>query len=72
MSNTPASGSAGKRDQNAKKPTQLPMKAWKDIAVRVYHQLIEDHVSIVSAGTAFYFFLPFFPLWQPLFPYMGW
>lgn len=57
MSNT----SAGKREHNAEKPTQLPMKAWRSIALRVYDQLIKDHVSIISAGTAFYFFLAIFP-----------
>ncbi len=37
------------------------MKGWKDVALRVKDQLTKDHVSIVSAGIAFYFFLALFP-----------
>lgn len=53
--------SAENRGHNAKKPTQIPKKGWKDIASRVKDQLTKDHVSIVSAGIAFYFFLAIFP-----------
>ncbi|MFO8067649.1 MAG: hypothetical protein R6U11_08720 [Bacteroidales bacterium] len=64
--------SAGKRGHNAEKPGQIPMKGWKDIALRVKNQLIKDHVPIISAGTAFFFSLQFFPLLQLVYPYMGW
>ena len=37
------------------------MKGWKDIVLRAKDQLRKDHVSIVSAGIAFYFFLAVFP-----------
>lgn len=37
------------------------MKGWKDIGLRVKDQLKKDHVPIVSAGIAFYFFLALFP-----------
>lgn len=53
--------SADKRGHNAEKPKQIPKKGWKDIASRVKDQLTKDHVSIVSAGIAFYFFLAIFP-----------
>lgn len=53
--------SAGKRGHNAEKPGQIPMKGWKDIAIRVKDRLTKDHIPIISAGTAFYFFLAVFP-----------
>ena len=53
--------STGDRGHAAEKPSQIPLKGWKDIAIRVKDQLTKDHVSIVSAGIAFYFFLAIFP-----------
>ncbi len=53
--------SADKRGHRAEKPKIIPLKGWKDIALRVKDQLKTDHVSIVSAGIAFYFFLAIFP-----------
>ena len=53
--------SSGDRGHNAEKPQQIPKKGWKDIALRVKDRLTKDHVSIVSAGIAFYFFLAIFP-----------
>jgi membrane protein len=46
---------------NASKPGAIPKKGWKDILLRVKDQINKDHVSIVSAGVAFYFFLALFP-----------
>ncbi|AHM58779.1 ribonuclease BN [Flammeovirgaceae bacterium 311] len=53
--------SPDERGHNAEKPTQIPKKGWKDVASRVKDQLTKDHVSIVSAGIAFYFLLAIFP-----------
>jgi membrane protein len=53
--------STGDRGHHAEKPAQIPMKGWKDIGLRVKDQLTTDHVPIVSAGIAFYFFLAIFP-----------
>lgn len=53
--------SAGKRGHNAENPGQIPMKGWKDIALRVKDQLTKDHVPIIAGGIAFYFFLAIFP-----------
>ncbi len=53
--------STGDRGHNAEKPTQIPQKGWKDIALRVKDRLTKDHVPLVSAGIAFYFFLAIFP-----------
>jgi len=53
--------STGDRGHHAEKPAQIPMKGWKDIGLRVKEQLTANHVPIVSAGIAFYFFLAIFP-----------
>ncbi len=53
--------SSGDRGHEAKKPTQIPIKGWKDSALRVKDQVKKDHVALVSAGIAFYFFLAIFP-----------
>ena len=53
--------STGDRGHHAKKPAQIPIKGWKDIALRVKDQLTTNHIPIVSAGIAFYFFLAIFP-----------
>ena len=53
--------SAGKTGHRAAKPGQIPMKGWKEIALRVKDQLTNDHVPILAAGIAFYFFLAIFP-----------
>ena len=53
--------SADKRGHNAEKPKQIPKKGWKDVASRVKDQLTKDHVFLLSAGIAFYFFLAIFP-----------
>ncbi len=57
MSNT----STDKIGQKAEKPKQIPKKGWKEIALRVKDQFSKDHILIVSAGTAFFFFLAIFP-----------
>lgn len=46
---------------SAEKPHQLTREAWKQIGKRVYSQLTVDHIAIVAAGVAFYFFLALFP-----------
>jgi membrane protein len=46
---------------HSSKPGAIPKKGWKDILIRVKDQIKEDHISIVSAGVAFYFFLALFP-----------
>jgi membrane protein len=50
-----------KKGQTAEKPRQIPFKGWKEIGKRTFSQISDDHVQIVSAGIAFYFFLALFP-----------
>ncbi|GAA4314836.1 YihY/virulence factor BrkB family protein [Pontixanthobacter gangjinensis] len=49
------------RGQDAQWPHQIPFTGWKDIGKRVWREMKLDHVQIVSAGVAFYFFLSIFP-----------
>ncbi|QYA24243.1 YihY/virulence factor BrkB family protein [Gramella sp. MT6] len=49
------------RGEEAQWPHQIPLKGWIDIGKRVWHEMKVDHVQIVSAGVAFYFFLSIFP-----------
>ncbi|MDO5757920.1 MAG: YihY/virulence factor BrkB family protein [Rhodobacterales bacterium] len=49
------------RGRKAEKPTQIPAKGWKDIALRVKDEMAEDHVGLIAAGIAFYTLLAIFP-----------
>lgn len=49
------------RGEEAKWPHQIPFSGWIDIGKRVYKEMKFDHVQIISAGVAFYFFLAIFP-----------
>lgn len=49
------------RGEEAQWPHHIPFKGWIDIGKRVWHEMKVDHVQIVSAGVAFYFFLSIFP-----------
>lgn len=53
--------SADSRGRTADRPTRIPYRGWKDIALRVYEEANRDHLSIVAAGVAFYAFLALFP-----------
>lgn len=47
---------------DAQKPTDIPAPGWKQIAFRAYKESVEDNVSLIAAGVAFYAFLAFVPL----------
>jgi len=49
------------RGRQADTPAQIPSKGWKDILWRVYGQVQEDRVLLVSAGVTFYLLLAIFP-----------
>ncbi|MEX2397216.1 MAG: hypothetical protein WD491_09330, partial [Balneolales bacterium] len=52
---------SGNQGNSAKKPTQVTQKGWKEIGKSVINQLTVDHITIVSAGVAYHFFLALFP-----------
>lgn len=49
------------RVHEAERPHHIPFVGWLDIGKRVFSEIKSDHVQIVSAGVAFYFFLALFP-----------
>ncbi|ETW10794.1 ribonuclease BN [Roseivivax marinus] len=49
------------RGRRAKTPREIPSKGWRDIALRVWQELTADHVTVVSAGVAFFGLLAIFP-----------
>lgn len=51
-----------RRGRDADSPTAIPASGWKDIAMRVYRQFGEDHVTLTAAGVAFFGFASLVPL----------
>jgi membrane protein len=49
------------RGRHADSPGQIPRAGWRDILLRTWEQMGEDHVSMVAAGVAFYGLLALFP-----------
>src|SRR6056297_2572560 len=48
--------------RESKQPRDFPRRGWIQIGKRVKDQIQVDHIPIVAAGVAFYFFLALFPL----------
>ncbi|WP_410216609.1 YihY/virulence factor BrkB family protein [Paracoccus sp. (in: a-proteobacteria)] len=57
----PQRNSMAARGDDASAPTQIPGHGWKDILWRVKDEIAKDHISVVSAGVAFYALLSIFP-----------
>ncbi|SDY58432.1 YihY/virulence factor BrkB family protein [Citreimonas salinaria] len=49
------------RGRGAERPQDIPRPGWRDVLLRVKDELTADHVSIVSAGVAFFGLLAIFP-----------
>jgi membrane protein len=49
------------RGRSATGPTEIPVKGWKDIALRIYHGITEDRILAIAAGVTFYILLASFP-----------
>jgi membrane protein len=47
--------------QAANRPSEFPARGWKDILGRVRTEISADHISVVSAGVAFFGLLAIFP-----------
>ncbi len=48
-------------DATPRSPWQIPLRGWRDILVRTYHQIDEDRVLATAAGVVFYGLLAIFP-----------
>ena len=49
------------RGREADWPSEIPARGWKDVLWRVYQQVLDDRVTLVAAGAAFYLMLAIFP-----------
>ena len=49
------------RGRQADAPSQIPMRGWKDILLRVYQNIGKDRVLVIAAGVTFYCLLALFP-----------
>jgi membrane protein len=49
------------RGRGAVRPTQVPIRGWKDVAVRVKRQFKADDVPLLAAGVAFFALLALVP-----------
>lgn len=49
------------RGREARTPRDMPAPGWRDVVLRTKTQLTADHVSVVSAGVAFFGLLALFP-----------
>jgi membrane protein len=49
------------RGREAEKPSEIPRKGWRDVAVRVKNEQSSDNLSIIAAGAAFYAMLAIVP-----------
>jgi membrane protein len=43
-------------------PADIPAAGWRDVARRTLHEIVDDRITIIAAGIAFYWFLAVFPL----------
>jgi membrane protein len=58
---SPAKNPAGDRGRHAQQPTEIPSTGWRDILLRVWKKIGEDHASLVAAGIALNSLLAVFP-----------
>ena len=49
------------RGRQADHPSQIPQSGWRDILLRTWRELGDDHVSLIAAAVAFYGLLALFP-----------
>lgn len=46
---------------NADHPREIPRRGWRQVVIRVWHEIGNDNISLVAAGVAFYGLLGIFP-----------
>ena len=51
----------GNRGRRASTPSEIPASGWKDIGLRVFHDVGENRIVSVAAGVTFYVLLAIFP-----------
>lgn len=54
-------GEQSARGRGARKPQQIPGRGWRDVLLRTKDHVLEDNLSLIAAGVAFYAVLALFP-----------
>lgn len=49
------------RGGDADRPSEISRRGWRDVLLRVWHELTQDNISLVAAGVAFFGLLAAFP-----------
>jgi membrane protein len=49
------------RGRRAQRPEEIPRRGWRDILLRVYHEISDDRVLAVSAGVTYFALMAIFP-----------
>ena len=52
---------SAERGRRADRPSQIPRPGWRDIMLRTWKEIGDDHVSLIAAGVGFYGLLALFP-----------
>jgi membrane protein len=60
---TSVTASAGEpeRGRHASAPSDIPLRGWRDIVLRVYHNIGKHRLVVIAAGVTFYSVLAIFP-----------
>ncbi len=58
LSHAPAPDALGR---TARVPTDIPLRGWKQVAIRTVQEMITDRVALMAAGCAFFATLALFP-----------
>ncbi|MGH8128578.1 MAG: YhjD/YihY/BrkB family envelope integrity protein [Gammaproteobacteria bacterium] len=59
------------RGAQAKRPWHIPLRGWLDIFRRIRHEVLRDHIFLVSAGVAFLAILALLPILSALISIYG-
>ncbi len=49
------------RGRSAETPTQIPLRGWKDIAIRSYQEVNNNNIFLVAGGVTYALLLALFP-----------
>jgi membrane protein len=52
---------SAERGRQADHPSEIPKPGWRDVLLRTWNEIGNDHVSLIAAGVAFYGLLAIFP-----------
>jgi membrane protein len=50
------------RGRDAASPAEIPLRGWRDIAIRTWREASSDNIELIAAGVAFYGFLALVPM----------